>query len=148
MGLFDWVRNTWRKSKAAVVVQNLLEFQVQNGLSDLDPAKTANKLVGAVWDSKPDLFSGKFGQRPHKISVAAAALVQGLHEYPSGNPENGPIVLALGMLLQEVAVNGRLYPFNSLDGTLLEAAFAAHALSSERLINDPLTAELLKRLKY
>jgi len=148
MGLFDGVRNTWRKSEAAVVVQNLLEIQVQNGLSVLDPAKTANQLVGVVWDSKPDIFNGKFGQRPHKISVAAAALVQGLHVYPSGNPEHAPIGLALGMVLQEVAIKGRLYPLNSLDETLLEAAVAAYTLSAERVINDPLNAELLNRFKF
>lgn len=145
MGLFDGVRNTWRKSEAAVVLQNLLEIQVQNGLSDLDPAMTANKLIGFVWDSKPDIFNGKFGQRPHKISVAAAALVQGLHEYPAGNPEHTPIGLALGMLLREVAVNGKLYPLNSLDETILKVAVAAYMQSAERVINDPLNAELLSR---
>lgn len=147
MGMFDGVRNTWRKSEAAVIVQNLLEIQVKNGLSNLDPAETANKLVGVVWDSKPDIFSGKFGQRPHKISLAAAALVQGAYVYPAGHPNHATVVLALGMILREVSINGSLYPLNSLDGTLLDAACAAWALLAERISDDPLNAEFLDRLR-
>lgn len=75
MGLFSGVKDTYKKSEAAVVVQNLIEENVRDGwMESNNPAQLANILVGRAWDAMPDVFSGKFGQRPHKISVAAIAL--------------------------------------------------------------------------
>lgn len=71
MGLFGGIKNTYKKSEAAVVVQNLLEMQVKAGMVDLDPASTATKLIDAVWTDSPHMFDGRFGQRPHKISAAS-----------------------------------------------------------------------------
>lgn len=58
MGLFSGIKNTYQKSIAAVVVQNLLEHQAKAGIFDGDPASVANKLVAEVWDHKPDIFNG------------------------------------------------------------------------------------------
>ena len=45
MGLFSGIKSRYKKSEAAVVVQKLLEHQANVGMCDLDPRKTANKLV-------------------------------------------------------------------------------------------------------
>lgn len=58
MRLFGGVKDTYRKSEAAVVVQNLLETQQKGGLFDSDPASSATTLVDAVWTKTPHLFDG------------------------------------------------------------------------------------------
>lgn len=122
MGIFSSIKSTFKKSEAAALTQKLLEQQVRNGLLDLDPATLSNKLVEQIWITKPDIFNGKFGQRPHKISVAASALAKGTEFLDEDDTNRNAIMLALGMLIQECEVNGRLYPLNSLDFALLEQA--------------------------
>ena len=132
MGLFSGIKSTYKKSEAAVVVQNLLEIQAQVGLLELDPAKLANQLVGSVWDAKPDIYDGRFGQRPHKISVAASALARGaLESTPSSYRD--ALVISLGNILSELEVNGGFYPLNSMDHTLIELAVKV----LEDLSNEP-----------
>lgn len=118
MGLFSGLKSNWKKSEAAVIIQNLLEIQQKAGLFDRDPAKVANSLIANVWEAMPDVFDGKFGQRPHKISVAAIALAT---EVKTGiyNNYKSSLLIALGTLLDEVKTNGQLYPFNRVDDSLL-----------------------------
>ena len=145
MGLFSGIKSTYKKSEAAVVVQNLLEHQAKVGFLDLDPAKLANKLVEVVWDSKPDVFDGKFGQRPHKITVAASALANGIELFEDGDLNRDALVLSLGNILSELETNGRLYPFNSLDHQLLDASisiFAEIAKESSKSIFAEMAKEL------
>jgi hypothetical protein len=126
MSLFGSIKNTYQKSVAAVVIQNLLEHKVKANIFDLDPASIANKLVTEVWDQKPDIYSGKFDQRPHKLAVAAAALANGIHLFEEDDVNRYALILSLGSILSEVEVNGRLYPFNSLDRLLLQEAQAEY----------------------
>ena len=127
MGFFSAIKSTYKKSEAAVVVQNLLEYQAGNGDFDLDPVSYANTLVSAVWDQKPDVFDGKFGQRLHKITVAALALANGANRLEERDPNWQALVLSLGKILSELEINGRLYPLNSLDHQLLESATSIFA---------------------
>lgn len=127
MGLFNAIKNTYRKSEAAVVVQNLLEHQAKAENFDLDPASYANRLITAIWDQKPDIFDGKFGQQPHKLTVAAVALANGVSQLEESDPNWHALVFSLGNILSELEVNGRLYPLNSLDHQLLETAIAVFA---------------------
>lgn len=122
MGLFGAVKSTWKKSEAATVVQNLLEQQAQHGFFTSDPAKTATLLVAKVWDHKPDVFNGKFGQRPHKLSVAAIALSFAIDNLSPQYDDYAALIIALGNLLQELETNGSLYPLNSIDNELLKGA--------------------------
>ena len=90
MALFRGIKSTYKKSEAAVVVQNLLEHQAKAGLFNLDPASIATKLVAAAWKQKPDVFDGLFGQRPHKITVAAFAFANGMYLLKIINPIDSP----------------------------------------------------------
>jgi len=81
MGPFNGIKDTYKKSEAAVVVQNLLEIQVKAGYVSLHPANFATLLVDYVWSESPAIFGGKFGQRPFKISVSAAAFSHGILKY-------------------------------------------------------------------
>ena len=122
MGLFSGVKDTFKKSEAAVVVQNLLEEQARIGFFGLDPAKYASALIQSAWDEKPDIFGGKFGQRPHKLAVAAIALSRGLSLARQDDVHRMAILASLGKVLAEAHANAGFYPFNNLDSTLLEAA--------------------------
>ena len=122
MGLFSGIKNTYKKSEAAVIVQNLLEHQQKMDYFDQDPGSTATRLVGDLWDDKPDLFNGSFGQRPHKLSIAAAALAEGLtDQWPNESCRNA-VLICLGLALSEVERNGSLYPFNGIDEQLIALA--------------------------
>lgn len=123
MGLFSAVKDTYKKSEAAVVVQNLIEENVRDGIMESkNPAQLANILVGRVWDSMPDVFSGKFGQRPHKITIAAAALSYGIQTLGIEHRSAPELAFALGRILSQVEVNGDFFGFNSTDENLLTAA--------------------------
>lgn len=127
MNIFSRIKNIYKKSEAAVVVQNVLEHQVSVGFLHMDPAKLGTKLVGTVWDSKPDIFNGRFGQRPHKITVAAFALANGIDLFDDEDRNRIALVLSLGNILSELETNGRLYPLNSLDHQLLEVSVSIFA---------------------
>ncbi|WP_417698259.1 hypothetical protein [Psychromonas sp.] len=148
MGLFSGIKSTFKKSEAAVVVQNLLEHQLNSGLSNLDPPKTANKFVELIWDIKPDLFNGKFGQRPHKISVAAAALAHATQLFDRNDSNCNAVVISLGNVLSEIEVNGRLYPLNSLDELLIEEAMLVFAKIAQEFENSPLSKEVDEIMSY
>lgn len=124
MGLFSGLKSTYKKSEAAVVVQNLLEHQGKVGMFTGDPGKTATAMVASVWRAKPAVFDGSFGQRPHKLSVAAAALANAITALTQDSPHRAGIGIALGNLLSHLEVNGSLYPFNGIDQKLVETSLA------------------------
>ena len=122
MGLFSGIKSTLKKSEAAVLVQRLLEHQADFGSFTLDPARLATELVQRVWELEPDIYNGKFGQRPHKITVATTALANGIDLFDNDDLNKNALALSLGSLFSELETNGRLYPLNSLDHQLLETS--------------------------
>ncbi|MDZ5814537.1 hypothetical protein U4I65_05785 [Stenotrophomonas maltophilia] len=122
MGLFSGIKDSIKKSEAAVCVQNLLEQQQKIGYFNGNPASYANSIVQAAWDERPDIFSGKFGQRPHKIAVTAVALSRALSLSSEGDPNRFALLACLGTAVAEAHTNAGFYPFSNLDMTLLEAA--------------------------
>ena len=113
----------YKKSDAATAIQNLLEHQAQYGVFEGDPASTANAYVQAAWDEKPDVFNGKFGKRPHKLSVVIYALalaVQRLHSIK--DDQLAPVLIALTNAMSEVETNGDYYQLTSMDRTIMEEA--------------------------
>ncbi|HEL3634787.1 hypothetical protein U4I36_12850 [Stenotrophomonas maltophilia] len=122
MGLFSGIKDNFKKSEAAVCVQNLLEQQQRIGYFTGNPANFANVIVQAAWDDRPDIFSGKFGQRPHKIAVTAVALSRALSVSREGDANRVALLACLGAALSEAHTNAGFYLFNNLDMTLIEAA--------------------------
>ncbi|WP_024929238.1 hypothetical protein [Methylophilus sp. OH31] len=135
MGIFSGIKNTYKKSEAAVVVQNLLEHQARAGLFDQDPAATATQMIECAWKEFPDIFNGKFGQRPHKISVAAFAFANLIVRFNDNEITNvrAAVIFSLGNILSELEVNSRLYPLNSLDHYLIENSTDVYLKSTEGL---------------
>ncbi|HGM4734135.1 TPA: hypothetical protein ACKPYB_000652 [Stenotrophomonas maltophilia] len=122
MGFFSGIKDNFKKSEAAVCVQNLLEQQQRIGYFAGDPARIANALIQSAWDERPDVFGGKFGQRPHKIAVTAIALSKALSLSSESDPNRFALLACLGAALSEAHTNAGFYPFNNLDMTLIEAA--------------------------
>lgn len=142
MGIISGIKNTFKKSEAAVVVQNLLEHQSGAGLFDGDPARSATLLVEAAWQTRPDVFDGKFGQRPHKLSVAAIAFANAVQRSRPDNPNRDAFGLCLGMLLSEAESNGSFYPLTSMDHHLLSDAAAVFSALALEMEDDPLCADI------
>jgi hypothetical protein len=121
VGFLGGIKNFFKQTEAAVVVQKLLEHQANKvGWFDLDPAQFANMLVRAAWEEEPDIFSGKFGQRPHKVSTAAIALARAVKAMPKTDSNRSAVLISLGNLLSKIERNGQFYPLNSTDEYLLE----------------------------
>lgn len=116
----------FKMSEAAVVVENLLGQTYRGETFRLDCHKLANKWVAMVYAQKPDLFSGKFGQRPHKISVAAIALANGIEETSHDSEAQSATIAALGIIITDLCANGRFYDFNGIDEALLNLADKAY----------------------
>lgn len=116
-GIVNW----YKKSDAAVAVQKLLEHQAQLGWLDADPAQAAREYVQNAWDDKPQVFSGKFGQRPHKIAVAVYSLAlasKSLNE--QNNSDFSYTMIALGNAVSDIEASGSFYPLSNLDYSLIK----------------------------
>lgn len=128
--MFRSLKDNWKKAEAAAVLEKLLEEQVALGLFGSDPAKSANILVGKAWDAHPELFDGRFGQRPHKLATAAATLAMTLERLPETSSSRDALTVCLGRLLAAIAEHGVFLPLTALDHRLLDHAgevFAAIA---------------------
>lgn len=142
MGLLSGIKDTYKKSEAAVVVQNLLEHQRDAGLFEQDPAMTAKALVDAVWQGRPHVFGGQFWQRPHQLAVAACALANGLNLVRREDSQRDAFAISLGMLLSEFEINGCFYSFSNVDHRLLHEASATYSALANELECDALGIEL------
>lgn len=142
MGLFSGIKNTYKKSEAAVIVQNLLEELKQNGLFDSDPAIVANKLVEAAWETRPDVFSGKYGERPHKLSLAAYSLANAIDKLDRDSRTRATLQIPFGQLMREIVRNAKSYPFNEVDHILLSGAAQLFDQLTAEMHEDPLSKEM------
>jgi hypothetical protein len=137
MSLFAGLRNTYNKAEAALIVKNLLDEAVKDGV--MEPggeSGMASTLVGSVWNALPDVFSGTFVLRPHKVITAASALAHGLEHPQIAFPSQEALLLSLGRLMNLVQKNDPLFGFNSADRCLLEGISECYTreLRLERLM--------------
>jgi len=139
------IRNNWYKAKAAVVVQNLLTESANLGLLESDPGQLANRLVSEVWEQTPDVFSGKFGVRPHKISIACAALSNGVDQEIGLDRDQQALRMALITVMTEIQTNGCFYELKRIDETLINACAPILDTIQEELNADPLLSSLNAR---
>ena len=101
MGIFSGIKSMYKKSEAAVVVENLLKQERDRGQFQGDPAKVANQMVESCWEVLGEMFTGKYmSQRPHKISVAAQSLAKAVQDSDPSDPNYMAYGLALGRVLQ------------------------------------------------
>lgn len=120
--MFSGIKNMLHMSQAAAVVQNLLEDQQRNGFLGGDVAQMASHLVAVIWTQDPDWFNGKRGPRPHKVSVAAVALAQGIRNSIGDRSVWLAYLTSLGTILSDVTANRYSYALSGTDLRLLELA--------------------------
>ncbi len=132
------------KSDSINIVTNLLKHQVEYGFMDDDPKTVATQLVNNVWNNAPDVFEGKFGQSPFKLTVAIYALVKGYDLYPKGATKDA-ILTSIGNAFSEIQMNGAKYPLNSLDQELLQEADTISINIMKKVSSDPLFKEVSER---
>ena len=116
------ILSIYRMSKAAVIVQNLLEMHAETASVRQDAGAYANKWVGLTFSRKPQMMNGHYGKRPHKLAVAAYALATGISEAGNSREVQAVAIAGLSAIMSDVATNGRLYGFNGTDEVLLELA--------------------------
>jgi hypothetical protein len=120
----------WRLSEAAAVVQNLLKAHGSSGALARDAGTIANKLVAWVYNGDPALFDGKRGKRPHKLSLAAVALAQGVRITTDDRERQLCFHLSLGTILLELTGKPHEYALSGNDHMLLELAQEVHLASA------------------
>lgn len=150
MGFLSGVKNTAAKASAAVVVQNILGEQPAK-LHEMAGLKNhkllATRLVDDVWDQQPDVFGGKFGSRPHKITIAASAFAHALDMLSEAETEGeGRLYLlvneGLKEMMPEISDNRGNYALTELDHSLLDESIRIF----EQKGRDWLSLDLLSKL--
>ncbi len=120
-GIIGKLISVYKKSEAAASIQSLLERQQAMLIFDGTPSTAANRYVEDAWESKPDVFNGKFGKRPHKLSVVLYSLAYMARQYDAqNNPHFGAVMIAAGNVVSEIETNGRYYPFSNVDQALIQ----------------------------
>jgi len=113
-------------AEATSVVANLMDECARRGACEpWTKAKrnaVASRLVAAAWAKDPSLFDGRYGRRPHRVSVAASAFAGALCRWEIETTLGEICFLCLGLLLAEIERNGPKYPLTDLDKVLLEGA--------------------------
>lgn len=132
MGLFSNIKNNYKKTEASLIIQNLLSQQANNGFFDKDPTLVANTIISDAWNAQPDIFTGKFGKRPHKLATAAAALSYKIANTSIAHAEFGILQICLGNILREYDSNGGFYPLSNIDHSLFQRAFETFTFKSEQ----------------
>ncbi len=131
-----WLRgvtDTWQKSKAAAVLEGLLKEQQSLGLYPMDPHRTANAMVDAAWQIRPDLFDGSKGQKAHKMALAGVALANGMSSLSIGDPDHFSLFIALRKFIYETVSKPQSYRFTRLDDDLLDGVIQQY-VKAEREI--------------
>lgn len=132
----------FRKSQAAVVIENILSDVVEIPLEQITFSAMANNLIRRVWESNPDLFDGKLGQRPHKLTVAACAMASGLECFERNSTNYRVLLLSLGVAINEIRANGQSYKFSPTDTVLLNFSYSIFDRETEKAAESPLGRSL------
>ena len=147
MSLFKGIKDNWKKAEAASIIQNLLEGQARVGAFAGDPATAANTLVKKAWAVNPEIFDGRYGQRPHKASLAATSLAMAVDGLSRASKFHAPLMAALAEILLDLEEKGFLLPLSQLDRKLLATAQDILIRESESVGFSELDQELSSALK-
>lgn len=130
--MFKSIKDSYKKAEAAVVIENLLQMQIDTGMFDTSVSikELANKMIQNAWDVKPELLGGRFGTRPHKLSVAAFTVSVAIVSSGNSNSDSAShfqdvCFMMFGNIMNEIEVNGRLYNFSETDSVVIELAMNA-----------------------
>lgn len=148
MGIFKSIKDNYKKSEAAILVQNLLEEASRAFMFQGDAATVANMVVGQAWEEFASLLDGRNGFRPHKLSVAAISLARAidLDDADQMLSQSHTFAFCLGKIIGEVEQNGGRYPLTALDMALLEKASTRFGEFAEATIKSDVGVEVAELL--
>lgn len=132
----------FRKSQAAVIIENILTDVVKIPLEQITFSAMANSLIQRAWESNPDLFDGRLGQRPHKLTVAACAMASGLECFERNSTNYRVLLLSLGVAINEIRANRHSYKFSPTDTALLKFSCSIFDRETEKAADSPLGRSL------
>lgn len=140
--MFKGIKDNWKKAEAAAVIEAALTDMRQAGTYDRDPAKGANAIVQKAWETQPEIFDGRSGVRPHKLTVAIVSMSMMVENM---NPESDyftPFMVSLGVMLQGAAANATQLGFTRTDEHLIEQVAGIYERLSAVHLSDELSAEI------
>ncbi|MDV5168828.1 hypothetical protein [Photobacterium rosenbergii] len=153
--MFKAIKDNFKKAEAAVIVENLLQTHVDTGVfqTSLSIKDIANKMVQQAWEVKPDLLGGRFGTRPHKLSIASFTVAVAIVSSGNSNSESSSdfqnvCLMMFGNIMDEIEVNGRLYNMSETDRVVIELAMNAVTPIMEAAHSSPDNHELDAILKH
>lgn len=120
--MISFLKVFYKKCITAALIQELVERRQGLFINVNNSGMLARQIVLDAWKEKPDIFNGKYGNYPHKISTAAYALSLAMKTYSHETPEFMMAMLSLSDILNEVSTHGDLYPFTLLDLSLIDEA--------------------------
>lgn len=132
MALFKALSTRFRMSQAAAIIEGLLELQARQGLLfEENAARLAGLLVHKIQTTMPEFFDGTHGPMPHKLTIAAVAMADGMSSFQASRELKNSLLIALAEVFKDVERNGRTYGFSAFDNQLLEASLKNFIRESE-----------------
>lgn len=136
--MFKAIKDIYCKSKAAAILGNLFQEQVEAGLfPNCDTQELGRHCVDGGWKVKPDMLSGRFGTRPHDISVStfslATAIVDSHLNVNRDAVTVDQFIFAFTRIANEAQINGNLYHLTETDRVVLDMAVGSVAVVVEEI---------------
>jgi hypothetical protein len=131
--MFGRLTSMYKLSEASGIVKEVL-LSLPLPMLPFDADALSTKLVAVTYNTKPDLFDGKLGKRPHRVATAAVALAEGLsyEGYEFARTARQVVFLALGNILLSATANASRYGFTQIDMHMIRLAQAAYLDHEEK----------------
>lgn len=121
MGIFSFFGTIGLRAKADVIMKNFFKLTASN-FNDRElkwnelEAELRKMILNLAWEAYPDVFNGKFGQRPHHMTV----VLVGMTTLLSGSTKKEdkiflPILLAASMIHNDFLQNQYMEPYKNID---------------------------------
>lgn len=128
MRFVEGIKDNYRKSEAAVYIQNIFEHQKRNGVLIADPKMAANRIVERGWEEITRLNHTKM--KPHKLTLAAFSVALSIKDVPITSGSFAPLLICLDFLLESIETNIDIEPFDLIDWTFLKMSVYVYSLKA------------------
>lgn len=119
MGLFSFIGTNKLRGGIMSIIENLLVNLTRTSVFTLNtkPEHLSQIAADKVWATYPDIFNGKFGQRPQKIVGALVGLCLLIHSIDRDKDHENFITIrvALFAIIDEIEKNIKSYAFTNVD---------------------------------
>lgn len=124
MGLFSFIGTTKLRGGIMNIIEDLLKNLTRSSPFTLNvkPEHLSQMAVDKVWATYPDVFNGKFGQRPQKVVGALVGLCLLIQSMDRDRDYENFITIrvALFAIIDEIEKNIKSYAFTNVDTETIE----------------------------